>query len=229
MIKPLIAALFTGAVLLTHVFSVSASSPNSNIDHRTYSGQFPVEKSEQISYSNNVPPMKTATGPDALFIDFRDRVITGDSEKITGFYSRAVGGFYVIQQPSGKDGIVSPVEGVLTQFGRTAANGVIGLMAHNYSSGKWFSSFSPGDEFFVVYGDGSYEVFRYTESIRYRALDGKNALTDFIDLSSGQRFDVDQVYDRVYGGKPHLTLQTCIQSENDLTWGRMFIIAEKIR
>lgn len=227
--KPIIAALVTGVVLLTHVLTASASSPNSVVEQKKYSRQFPDEKSEPIPYADNGPNKEIVTEPDTLFNIFRDKVITGDAGKITGFYSLAVGGFYVIQQPSGRDGIVSPVEGVLTQFIRPAANGVIGLMAHNYSSGKWFSSFSKGDEFFIVYGDGSYDIYRYTESVRYRALDGKNVLTDFIDLSTGQHFDVDEVYDRVYGGKPHLTLQTCIQAENDLTWGRFFILAEKVQ
>lgn len=155
-------------------------------------------------------------------------VVTGDPRQITGLFIPGYGGFYVVQPPDGKDGSVSPVQGVLTQFKRPGSQGVIGLIAHNYSAGKWFTGFSPGDEFYVLYGDGRYDIYQFKESIQYRAINGKNVYSDFVDLSSGQRLNVDQVYNRVYSGKPHLTLQTCIQEDDDLTWGRMFIIAEPV-
>jgi hypothetical protein len=64
--------------------------------------------------------------------------------------------------------------------------------------------------------------------MRFQALNGRSSTTDFIDLSSGDRQTVDQVYQQVYGGKPHLTLQTCIETEGNWFWGRLFILAEPV-
>ncbi len=40
------------------------------------------------------------------------------------------------------------MEGVLTQFKRPASGGVVGLLAHNFASGKWFEKFEVGDVFY---------------------------------------------------------------------------------
>lgn len=227
--KHVCAVLIAGAVLFNFVNPVFACSLNINADLTVFKGRYSVDPIQISLGYDHVRQKSLDRNREDLFIEFRNKVTNGEASRIMFFFVPDIGGFYVLQQPSSQDGIVSPVEGVLTQFRRPASQGVIGLMAHNYSAGKWFSRFSVGDEFFIIYGDGRVEAFQYKEAIRYRAINGKNVLSDFVDLSNGERESVDQVYERVYSGKPHLTLQTCIQEKDDLTWGRLFIVAVPIR
>jgi hypothetical protein len=159
---------------------------------------------------------------------FKKAVTTGEADRITGLFVTGYGGYYVVQQSAGQDGMVSPVEGVLTQFLRPASNGVIGLLAHNFAAGKLFEQFQSGTLIHVIYGDGDTVLYKLTKAMRFQALNGRSSTTDFIDLSSGDRQTVDQVYQQVYAGKPHLTLQTCIETEGNWYWGRLFLLAEPV-
>jgi hypothetical protein len=38
--------------------------------------------------------------------------------------------------------------------------------------------------------------------------------------------NAEQMFKRVYFGDRHVTFQTCIESNGELSWGRLFIIAE---
>lgn len=116
----------------------------------------------------------------------------------------------------------------MTQYLRPASGRVIGLLAHNFASGQWFERFKTGSLMYVVFGDGRQEIYRLTKKERFQALNGNSPTSDFIDLASGVTHSASQVYEEMYTGKPHLTLQTCIQQENDLNWGRLFLLAELV-
>lgn len=230
MSRHILAALVTSVVLFTAVTPVNAKSLDKTILSKPTSGDDLPDLRSTSSDPEALARITDVLTPDdetSLSI-FIEAVTTGNADNITGLYVPDYGGFYVIQQPSSLDGTVSPVEGVLTQFKRPASGGVVGLLAHNFASGKWFEKFEVGDVFFVISGDGGIKKYRLSEKVRYRAVNGKNTLTDFIDLSSGDLRNVDQVYERVYSGKPHLTLQTCIQQDDDLTWGRLFLLADPV-
>jgi hypothetical protein len=64
---------------------------------------------------------------------------------------------------------------------------------------------------------------------RYQALNGDSPSSDFIDLKTGVTQSANQLYQTKYAGKPHLTLQTCIQQGDDLNWGRLFLVAELVQ
>jgi hypothetical protein len=222
------AALITSVVLLQPVYSVAAKP----IDQRTF-----IVNTATIS-SAVFERWPTTKGIAALhngientiqllsLEDFTATVINGETDRITGLYVPEFGGFNVIQESAGNDGIASPVDGVITQFMRPAANRVIGLLAHNNASGTWFEHFPTGSLLYVLYGDGRKEIYRLAVKERLQAINGDSSTTDFIDLTSGEIRSANQVYQKMYSGKPHLTLQTCIQNGDDLNWGRLFLLAD---
>ncbi len=73
-----------------------------------------------------------------------------------------------------------PVVGVLTQFRKPSASGVIGLLAHNYAAGMWFDQFEIGTMLYVIHGDGSNDVYRLTEKAKFQALQGNSVMSDLL-------------------------------------------------
>jgi hypothetical protein len=133
----------------------------------------------------------------------------------------------IVQQPRGNSTFVSPLQNYLTEF-QTASNfGTVGLLAHNYLAGRYFVQILPGQEIRLVYGDGRTERFVVTEIQRYQALVPDSPSSDFVDLTSGEYLTAAQLFKKVYGNQSgHLILQTCIDAEQNPSWGRLFIIAE---
>jgi hypothetical protein len=132
----------------------------------------------------------------------------------------------VVQQPAGNNNYVSKRHGEVTQFTSAARFGNIGLLAHNYLSGKSFSSLRIGQEIGLVYSDGTVEGFVVTEILRYKALEPKSPYSSFQNLDDpNEILTVGQMFDRAYQGGRHVTLQTCISAEGNASWGRLFILA----
>jgi hypothetical protein len=135
--------------------------------------------------------------------------------------------FPVVQQPPGNTNFVSKNDGEVTQFASASQYGNIGLLAHNYLSGRSFSNLRIGQEIHLVYSDGRTEKFIVKEILRYKALDPKSPYSSFQNLDDeSEILTVEQMFDRAYQGGHHVTLQTCISSDGNSSWGRLFIIAE---
>jgi hypothetical protein len=228
--SPIWAALVAGAVLLQAVSPVYAN----NIERQFPTDQVAVEFSAATelwptSFQTDQLPTSDEGGIQNVdFATFLEEITTGEADRITGLFVPGFGGFYVVQQSDGAYGSISPAEGVLTQFMRPASGRVIGLLAHNYAAGVWFNRFEKGDLLYVLFGDGRQEIYQLTSLEKYQALDGESSTSDFIDLKSGVTRSANQVYQMVYSGKPHLTLQTCIQKGDDLNWGRLFLVADLV-
>ncbi len=136
------------------------------------------------------------------------------------------GSFPVVQQPPGDTNFVSKNDGEVTQFASASRYGNIGLLAHNYLSGKSFSQLHIGEEIQLVYSDGQVETFVVKEILRYKALDSKSPYSSFQNLDNRDEIlTVSQMFDRAYEGGRHVTFQTCISAEGNSSWGRLFIIA----
>jgi hypothetical protein len=134
--------------------------------------------------------------------------------------------FPVVQQPPGDTNYVSKNDGELTQFASANRYGNIGLLAHNYLSGKSFSQLQMGRQIHLHYSDGSTEDFTVTQILRYKALDPKSPYSSFQNLDNRDEIlTVGQMFDRAYQGGHHVTFQTCIAAEGNSSWGRLFIIA----
>jgi hypothetical protein len=132
----------------------------------------------------------------------------------------------VIQQPSGDDGYVSNKDDQTTQFAMASQFGSVGLLAHNYLSGRFFSELAVGQEVRLVYGNGRVEYFVITEILRYQALEPNSQLSSFRSLDHSEILSAEQMFKRVYAGERHVTFQTCIAANGTVSWGRLFVVAE---
>lgn len=172
-------------------------------------------------------PAHADTLPAALpsLPEFIESVKDGSFSTVRGVYVQGVMAYAVTQQPSGSPGYVSTAADKLTQFKMASSMGNIGLLAHNYLAGASFFSVNPGDTIILVYGDGRTQGFLVENVLRYQALTPLSPYSNFIDLDTQEFLTAEQLFYKVYGGGFHLTLQTCIEYEGDLSWGRLFVIA----
>jgi hypothetical protein len=160
--------------------------------------------------------------------NFVTSVENGHSTIIRGLYARDIFALPVIQQPKDNPGFVANADDVVTEFSMAQRYGTIGMLAHNHKAGQYFPLLKLGDKIDVVYGNGNVETFIVTKVQRYQALAPNNPYTPFIDLETGEQKTVEQVFFGMYTGERHLTLQTCIAEGDELSWGRLFIIAEPL-
>ncbi len=134
--------------------------------------------------------------------------------------------FPVVHQPDGEPNYVSTNSNELTLFSSASQYGNIGLLAHNYLSGKSFSRLSVGQEIRLVYEDGQTEYFVVSEILQYQALDPENPFSSFQNLNNkNEVLTAQQMFERVYEGNRHLTFQTCIAKYGESSWGRLFVVA----
>lgn len=182
-----------------------------------------------FSPAQNIIQAKGAS-PTSLW-DFEHYVKSIGSGKpgdVQGVYAPGVFAAKVLQQPADNPGYVSPLNGAVTEFATPKSFGNIGLLAHNYLTGAEFSKLTLGQVIRIVYGDGKVESFVVKEILQYQALQPDSAYSILIDLETGQSASASKVFKRVYSGKRHLTLQTCIYADGDPNWGRLFVIATPI-
>lgn len=159
------------------------------------------------------------------FLDFSKSVQNGDANVLRGVYVPNVMALPILQQPYGNAGYVSNNDGEATQFRMASHFGSVGILAHNHLSGSSFSQLEVGQEVRLVYGDGRVEYFVVTEVLRYQALRPASPYSSFSNLDKKETLSAEQVFKRVYFGDRHVTFQTCIEKDGELSWGRLFVIA----
>jgi hypothetical protein len=165
--------------------------------------------------------------PDSSFISLSSfsKAVEDGTPQIKGLYAANLMSFWVVQQPVGKDSYISPTSNVATQFRAVSHNNSIGMLAHNFAAGAAFARLKIGDRISVIYGDGNVKGFKVAEIRRYQALQPDSTSSSFMDLASHDVYSTDQIFSTIYGGKTHLTLQTCITRGTTDTWGRLFVLA----
>ena len=159
------------------------------------------------------------------FADFSQTVLNGKANILRGVYVSEVLAMPVVQQPSGSPGYVSRNDSEITQFSMAAQYGNVGLLAHNHLAGKYFSELAVGQEVRLVYGNGKVEYFIVAEVLRYQALQPNSPWSSFRNLGRDEVLSAEEMFKRVYFGDHHVTFQTCIEKNGDLSWGRLFIVA----
>ena len=150
-------------------------------------------------------------------------------EGISGVYFGKNRFLRVVDQPTGNPGYVSSISNTATNFGLAARYGNIGLVAHNYLGGRLFKEVEIGDDIFIMDGFGGKRNYRVIEMLRYQAVNPRSTRSNFINLESKQLCTATDVFKRVYTGKHHLVLQTCIKKGKNEEWGRIFIIAQPVK
>lgn len=161
--------------------------------------------------------------------EFVATVSNGDAKALRGVYVQNLMAFTVTQQPANAPGFVSLKNDQVTQFTMASQAGNVGLLAHNYLAGNSFSKLKSGDVVILIYGDGHTESFSISNILRYQAIDPMNAKSDFRDLTSQATLTASQLFDKVYRGGRHVTFQTCIEADGNVSWGRLFVIAEPLK
>ena len=161
----------------------------------------------------------------AAFNNFSKSVQNGEADVLRGVYVPEVLALPVVQQPYGKAGFVSNNDGETTQFRMASQFGNIGLLAHNHLSGRSFSKLALGQEIRLVYGDGRVEYFVITEVLHFQALQPNSPYSSFRNLDRDEILSAEGMFKRVYFGDRHVTFQTCIEKDGELSWGRLFVIA----
>ena len=136
--------------------------------------------------------------------------------------------FPVIQQPAGDAVYVSSSDNLVTEFKPAKKYGNIGLLAHNQLAGKFFKDLYIGEEVRIIYQDGHSERYAVSQILRFRALNPTSTRSRFVDLNTGEILSANEVFATMYMGAPHVTFQTCIYSNGDFSWGRLFVIATPV-
>lgn len=150
-------------------------------------------------------------------------------EVINGIYLGNERYLRVVQQPVNRPAFVSGISGVATNFQMASRYGTIGLIAHNYLSGRYFLEAKEGDIIHVLDGYGRSRPYRVTTIRKFQALDPRNPRSNFLDLDTQKTSSASEVFKEIYTGKPHLVLQTCIARGHIHEWGRQFVIAEYVK
>jgi hypothetical protein len=176
----------------------------------------------------NVQALSRPLSADNLpFLDsFVGQVMNGHADELRGIYVPEVFAARVIQQPDGNDEFVSPRQNILTQFELASQFGSTGLLAHNDLAGERFFLLNKGRIFYLVYGDGQIAAFIVTEILRYQALEPNNTSSEFLDLENDDVLTAPELFSKVYIRSRHVIFQTCIAEGENLSWGRLFVIAK---
>jgi len=202
--------------LIINILFIGGTSYLNNTGLVPITGQnLPAIQAEAVS--EKVPP----------FWSFVESVADGELE-VKGLYIPSVLALEVVQQPKSQSAFVSSDPDKATQFGLASLYGTIGLLAHNYAGGADFDDVVVGDKVNLVYGDGRIQQYRVSSILEFQAIDPTNTRTSFVDLATQLKATAEDLFMKVYSGKPHLTLQTCISKGSISSWGRLFIIAEPI-
>ncbi|HEX9386254.1 MAG TPA: hypothetical protein VF918_08035 [Anaerolineales bacterium] len=159
------------------------------------------------------------------FPAFYNPIQSGEADVLRGVYVSDTLAFPVVQQPADDPYYVSNHDGEVTQFDTATQYGNIGLLAHNNLSGRSFSRLSVGQEVELVYGDGRIEKFVITEVLHFQALQPQSQQSTFLNLDNSETLSANQMFNRVYTGSHHLTFQTCIKANGNMSWGRLFVVA----
>lgn len=186
---------------------------------------FPKSRTLSVAAARRITEAQMAS-PE--FRSFIEEVLNGHLGEIRGVYVEGVLSLPVIQQPADQQTYVSIEARSTTQFHSAARNGVIGLLAHNFLAGGLFYKLQPGQEVWIVYGDGSLEDYQVTDISQYQKLAPDSLHSDLVDLATGQKLTTEQVYDRFYRGDHHVTFQTCLERNGTSNWGLTFVVAKRV-
>jgi hypothetical protein len=155
---------------------------------------------------------------------FTASIINGNGDVLRGIHVEGMFAYPVVQQAYSMQ--VSEDPATLTQFGWASSYGVTGILAHNWLSGVDFFRLRVGQKINLIYGDGRTETYWVNRLYRYQATIPESTYSQFIDLDTGKGTDAEGVFRKVYMGDGHVTFQTCIAQDGQLSWGRLFVIAE---
>jgi hypothetical protein len=175
----------------------------------------------------------------------RAKLIAGelDPDRIVGLAFETSGKIYrVIGQPKNDVNYVSADPQEITEFEqpRQQTKNFNWLLVHNYNpAGKEISKLKQGDNVWILTpsGEEKYQVIKKEE---YQALSPTSNTADFVDLNKesstfNQRITTADLYGRMTqkslqarGDQEIAILQTCIEANGELSWGRLFVEVKEV-
>lgn len=159
---------------------------------------------------------------------FVEQVRNGRAGELRGIYMPEILAAHIVQQPDGMDDFVSPWQNIVTQFSLASRLGSTGLMAHNYLAGEAFALLQEGQEIHLIHGDGRVSTFVVSEILQYQALEPDGTSGTFVDLQSHDLLTYSELFTKVYNRPGQIIFQTCMEEGNQLSWGRLFVIAKPV-
>ena len=206
-IKKLLTILFVINFLLLTGFIKSPPTDESNQQPLSLEVSF----NEFIAFSKSLTPFSLSNPDDVAGLFVPDKF-----------------SFQVEQQPLGHPEYVSNEPYNLTEFSLVNANNSYALLAHNHLAGANFSKISISDFMITIDKEGTH-IYQVTQIENFQALTPNSPYSDFLSLDgSDQKLSATQLFSKIYNQENHLVLQTCLEKNGDLSWGRTFIIAEEI-
>ncbi|HSL47254.1 MAG TPA: hypothetical protein VK897_27690 [Anaerolineales bacterium] len=163
-----------------------------------------------------------------LLNEFISQMKNGQAGELRGIYIPEILAAPVVQQPAANNAFVSPIQNIVTQFSLAAQYSSTGLLAHNYLAGEKFLQLKEDQKFYLIYGDGQVFTFVITEILRYQALEPSSTSSNFVSLENDELLSASDLFYKVYQRSGDVILQTCISKDDNLSWGRLFVIAEPV-
>jgi hypothetical protein len=159
---------------------------------------------------------------------FVSQVKNGQSDQLRGIYIPEILAAPVVPQPDGNNEFVSSRQNIVTQFGLASKFGSTGLLAHNNLAGESFLLLEKGQKFYLIYGDGQISAFSVTEILHYQALEPNSPSSKFMSLNDNRLLTASELFTKVYNRQGQVIFQTCISAGENLSWGRLFVVAEPV-
>ncbi len=158
--------------------------------------------------------------------EFAASLENGDPNAIVGVFVCRVLALKITQQPMNDPVYVSNEMGTATQFRLAAGYGTLGLLAHNDRSGARFFGLRLGHQVDVVYGDGTVRRYVVSRIRHFQPLNADDPYSNFFDLDNGgDPLTSTQVFQQIFVGDDQVVFQTCIPTDGNPIWGRLFVIA----
>lgn len=203
-------------VLLSFLFSFLATG----LAQPAHSGLIPLTGSQDH-------PANLSRQPSLR--EFIPTIQNGNARQLVGVFVDKTLALRVVQQPVSNPGFVSSEPGVVTEFSLAAQYGTTGLLAHNTAAGESFDDIAAGQRIVLVYGNGDLKYYRVGQIRRFQALSPASPYSNFADLAApGKTLSVENLFYQIYQSDGNLVFQTCIEQDGELSWGRLFVIANPI-
>jgi hypothetical protein len=178
-----------------------------------------------------VPPTSVLLERSAATIptlgDFVAIIKNGQAGQVVGVYVPDVLALKVAQQPVNSPTFVNGNIGYVTQFSLPTQYGTTGLLAHNYLSGALFFDLSIGQEVDIIYGDGYIHLYTISTVRHFRAVSPTNPDSKFVEIDDNRGTEISStdLFHQIYAKGDQVVFQTCINANNNVSWGRLFVIA----
>jgi hypothetical protein len=185
-----------------------------------------MAQTTSLPHTGYLPALLEGTDTLPSLEDFVASVKNGQRNTVVGIYVPGVLALPVGQQPNDNASYVTRNPDQVTQFNLAEKYGTIGILAHNDLAGAGFAAIQLNQTAIVIYGNGQDVYYQVAEFQKYQALSPTSTYSDFINTDgSGERLTASKLFSRIYGPGKRLVFQTCIEVNNDASWGRLFIIA----